>query len=63
MKRIIKCAECGSTDLVFDGSVAWNYTKQCFELLELQDEYPWCNNCCERMEELWEELPTEIKII
>lgn len=46
IRRMYKCKECDSTDLLFDARATWNGTEQRFELSEVfPGEWTYCNSC------------------
>lgn len=48
MKTKYVCRHCGSDELTYDATAFWSVEKQGFELGDLYDNKPYCNQCeCE----------------
>jgi len=51
MRIIRKCPICKSTDLEYLARAKWNESEQKFEIIYVEDGYPYCPNCGEHINE------------
>lgn len=63
MRIIRRCSICKSNDLEYLVGAKWNENKQKFEIIYVGDDYPYCPNCGENINEDIIEITNLIKVL
>jgi len=63
MRIIRKCPICKSTDLEYLARAKWNESEQKFEIIYVEDGYPYCPNCGEHINEDIIEITNLVKVL
>ena len=63
MRIIRRCSICKSTDLEYLAGVKWNESEQKFEIIYVDDDYPYCPNCGENIKEDIIKITNLVKVL